>query len=145
MFQQLSAPYLGRAGRAVADTVEVVERGSDLVVARHRSRVGWWTAETVESVRFEAPERITFRHLRGPVPHAVETFELAEHDEHTELVYRGELGLDFWIVGRLAGRHWVTPTWLAIVERHLAETKTAAEARAAARRRRVNGSAGESP
>ncbi len=100
VFQQLSAPYLGRAGRAVAETVEVVERGSDLVVARHRSRVGWWTAETVESVRFEAPERISFRHLRGPVPHAVETFELSEHDERTELVYRGELGLDFWILGR---------------------------------------------
>jgi hypothetical protein len=52
------------------------------------------------------------------------------------LVYRGELGLDFWGLGRLLGRRWVAPTWLAIVERHLAEVKSAVEARAAARRRR---------
>ena len=136
VFEQLSAPYLGRKPRALADTLEVLERGSDMVVARHVSRVGFWTAETVESVRFEAPERISFRHLRGPVPHALETFELSELDGATELVYRGELGIDFWVLGRLAGRFWVTPTWLSIVEGHLADTKSAAEARAEARRRR---------
>ena len=136
VFEQLSAPYLGRPPRAVAATIEVVERGSDMVVARHTSKVGWWTAETVESVRFEAPERISFRHLRGPVPHAVETFELSERDGGTELVYRGELGIDFWVFGRLAGRLWVTPTWRSIVEQHLAATKSAVEARAEARRRR---------
>jgi hypothetical protein len=27
-------------------------------------------------VRFERPERITFRLVRGPVPHVVETYEL---------------------------------------------------------------------
>jgi hypothetical protein len=136
VFEQLSAPYLGRRPRALADTLEVLERGSDMVVALHRSRVGFWTADTVESVRFEAPECISFRHLRGPVPHALETFELSERDGSTELVYRGELGIDFWVFGRLAGRYWVTPTWLSIVERHLADTKSAAEGRAEAHRRR---------
>ena len=136
VFQLLSAPYLGRPPRAVAETVEVLERGSDMVVARHLSKVGFWTAETVESVRFESPERISFRHLRGPVPYALETFELFEDDGSTELVYRGELGIDFWVLGRLAGRYWVAPTWLSIVEGHLAATKAAAEARAGAHRRR---------
>ena len=136
VFEQLSAPYLGRTPRGLADTLEVVERGSDMVVARHRSKVMFWTAETVESVRFEPPERISFRHLRGPVPHALETFDFVESDGGTELVYRGELGIDFWVVGRLVGRYWVTPTWLGIVQNHLADTKSAVEARAAARRRR---------
>jgi hypothetical protein len=136
VFEQLSAPYLGRTPRGLTETLEVLERGSDLVVARHRSKVAFWTAETVESVRFEPPERISFRHLRGPVPHALEAFELFEHEGSTELVYRGELGIDFWVLGRLAGRYWVTPTWLSIVERHLDEAKSAAEARAEARQRR---------
>jgi len=136
VFELLSAPYLGRPPRSLADTLEVLERGSDMVVALHRSKVAFWTAETVESVRFEAPQRISFRHLRGPVPHALETFELSEHDGSTELVYRGELGIDFWVFGRLAGRYWVAPTWLSIVERHLADTKDSAEARAKARQRR---------
>ena len=107
-----------------------------MVVARHVSKVAFYASETVESVRFEAPGRISFRHLRGPVPHAVEAFELVERNGGTELVYTGELGIDFWALGKLAGRYWVTPTWLGIVREHLDKVKTAAEARAEARRRR---------
>jgi Polyketide cyclase / dehydrase and lipid transport len=136
VFEHLSAPYLGRTPRETAATLEVIERGSDMVVARHVSKVAFYTSETVESVRFEAPGRISFRHLRGPVPHAVEAFELVERDGGTELVYTGELGIDFWLLGRLAGRYWVTPTWIGIVREHLDQVKTAAEARAEARRRR---------
>jgi hypothetical protein len=136
VFEQLSAPYLGRTPRETAATLEVIERGSDMVVARHFSKIGFYTSETVESVRFEAPRRISFRHLRGPVPHAVEAFELAELNGGTELVYTGELGIDFWVLGKLAGRYWVTPTWLGIVHEHLDEVRTAVEARAGARRRR---------
>jgi hypothetical protein len=136
VFEHLSAPYLGRTPRETAATVDVIERGSDMVVARHVSKVAFYTSETVESVRFEAPGRISFRHLRGPVPHAVEAFELSERDGGTELVYTGELGIDFWLLGRLAGRYWVTPTWIGIVREHLDQVKTAAEARAEARRRR---------
>jgi hypothetical protein len=64
----------------------------------------------------------------------VETFELSEREASTELVYRGELGIDFWVFGKLAGRYWVTPTWRSIVEHHLADVKALAESR----RRRVN-------
>jgi hypothetical protein len=136
VFEQLSAPYLGRTPSETAATLEVIERGSDMVVARHVSKVAFYTSETVESVRFDAPGRISFRHLRGPVPHAVEAFELADRNGGTELVYTGELGIDFWVLGKLAGRYWVTPTWLRIAREHLGEVKTAAEARAGARRRR---------
>jgi hypothetical protein len=136
VFEQLSAPYLGRTPRETGATLEVIERGSDMVVARHVSKVAFYASETVESVRFEAPGRISFRHLRGPVPHAVEAFELVERNGGTELVYTGELGIDFWALGKLAGRYWVTPTWLGIVREHLDKVKTAAEARAEARRRR---------
>jgi hypothetical protein len=136
VFEYLSAPYLGRARRDGAETVEVLERGADLVVARHRSKVAWWAAETVESVRFEAPARVSFRHLRGPVPHALESFELIEREGGCELTYRGELGLDFWVLGSVAARYWVVPTWLGIVETHMGEAKSMVEARAAARRRR---------
>jgi hypothetical protein len=146
VFEQLSAPYLGRTPRETAATLEVIERGSDMVVARHVSKVAFYASETVESVRFEAPGRISFRHLRGPVPHAVEAFELVERNGGTELVYTGELGIDFWLLGRLTGRYWVTPTWIGIVREHLDEVKSAAEARAGARRRREQrDEAGEQP
>ena len=47
-----------------------------MVLAAHYTRSGRLTTTTVETVRFERPERIWFRLLRGPVPHVLERFEL---------------------------------------------------------------------
>ena len=63
--------------------LEVWERGADMVVASHRSRLSGYTAETLEAVRFERPDRITFRHLRGPSRTPTESFELVDHDDGT--------------------------------------------------------------
>lgn len=137
VFQQLASPYLGRTPKEMRERLEVVERGEDLVVAAHHTDLGRYTATTVEAVGFEEPERITFRHLRGPVPHAVEEFVLAETDDGgTELTYRGELGLDWGGAGRLAARRWVVPVWRKQVAEHLEAVKPAVEERAERRRRR---------
>ena len=54
--------------------------------------------------------RISFRLVRGPVPHVTETYELRETSQGTEFTYAGELGADLWRLGewwadRVAG-HW---------------------------------------
>lgn len=136
VFDVIAAPYLGRSSREARAHVRVWERGADLVVASHLSRLQGYTAETVEAVRFERPERVSFRHLRGPVPHAAETFTLSEDDGVTTLRYEGEVGLDFWGLGRLAARRWVVPTWEGVVRESLDGTRRAAEERAAVRARR---------
>jgi hypothetical protein len=100
VFDVIAAPYLGRTPRALTAEVEVLERGSDMVVAAHRTAVGWgMVATTVESVRFVRPETVSFRLLRGPVPHVVEEFALTEESGGTRLDYTGELGTDFWSLG----------------------------------------------
>src|SRR5205807_8450453 len=77
VFDVIAARYLGRTPRALRAEVEVLERGTDMVVAAHHTRVGGGlTATTVESVRFERPRAVTFRLLRGPVPHVTERFAL---------------------------------------------------------------------
>jgi hypothetical protein len=48
---------------------------------------------------------VGFRHLGGPVPHAVEEFVLEETDSGTVLRYSGEIGIDFFILGRIAARY----------------------------------------
>jgi hypothetical protein len=90
----------------------------------------------VEAVGFEPPERIRFRHLRGPVPHVIEEFRLTEEGEASGLEYRGELGIDFWWLGRLAARVWAVPNWDRVVRAAMEKTKAGAEARHEARRRR---------
>ena len=110
VFDLLYVPYAERQPRAFRDKVEVWERGSDMVLAAHRTRVRGRTVTTVETVRFHRPARIDFRLVRGPVPHVVEAFLLEERGETTELTWRGELGTDFGAVGAWWGRR-VAAAW----------------------------------
>lgn len=87
------------------------------------------TATTVETVRFERPEAVHFRLVRGPVPHVVEQFALHETPDGTELEYSGELGTDLWALGRLWGAA-VARTWEATVQSSLEGVKDEAERRA---------------
>lgn len=142
VFEQLATAYLGRTPREVREHLEVLERGDDMVLALHRTPVHFYTAETLETVRFERPERVVFRHVRGPVPHAEEEFVLTEvagegdgELGETELLYRGEIGLDLWAIGWLAARWWVRPVWERRVRESMEETVGGVEARAAARAR----------
>jgi hypothetical protein len=137
VFDYLAAPYLGRTPAALREHLQVWERGEDLVIASHRSQLAGYTAETVEAVRFERPSRITFRHLRGPVPHAVESFELFDEPDGTRLEYRGEVGLDWWFVGSWAAKWWVVPTWNRVVASSLAASKQGVEELAERQRERV--------
>jgi hypothetical protein len=129
VFDVVAEPYLGRTPRALRAKLEVLERGDDLVLAAHHTPVRGLTATTVETVRFERPERVHFRLVRGPVPHVVETFELREHDGKTELEYTGELGTDLWLAGQLWGAA-VARTWEATVAASLEAIRVEAERRA---------------
>ena len=131
VFEVASQPYLGRSTRAMREKVQVLERGSDMVLAAHFTPVGEsTTATTVETVRFEPPERIAFRLVRGPVPHVVETFELREDgDGVTELVYEGELGTDLWGLGARWG-DIVAQSWERTVAESLEAMRVEAERRA---------------
>jgi len=99
VFDVIAAPYLGRTPLAMSDKLEVWERSSDMAVAAHRTNTGRLTTTTVETVRFERPYRITFRLLRGPVPHVQESYDLLPVESGTRFVYAGELGTDLWALG----------------------------------------------
>lgn len=140
VFEIVAAPYLGTLPASMEGKIEILERHGDLVVALHRTPLPLSDAITVESVAFERPERVTFKLLRGPVPHVSEEFLLEERDGETEFTYTGELGADLWAFGRLYGGRIVKPVWEKVVRESLAQVKAAAEDRAAARARRAEGS-----
>jgi len=130
VFEVIAAPYR-RTPRAMAEKLEVLERGSDLVLAAHHTALGHGlTATTVETVHFEPPGRIAFRLVRGPVPQVTETFELREQGDATELVYSGELGTDLWGLGASWGAIVARP-WERTVAESLAGIRAEAERRAA--------------
>jgi hypothetical protein len=130
VFDVIAAPYLERTPRALAEEITVLERGSDMVLAAHRTPVGQGlVATTVETVRFSRPEAVDFRLVRGPVPHVVERFELREEDGVTQFDYRGELGVDFWAAGRWWGEQ-VARKWEATVRSSMERIRLEAERRA---------------
>ena len=129
VFDVLSEPYLGRQTRAVAEKIRILERGSDMVLAAHRTPLGGrLVATTVETVRFTRPERIDFRLTRGPVPYVVEQFMLNAHEQHTRLDYAGQLGTDLWALGARWGDLVAAP-WERTVEMTFAAVKAEAERR----------------
>ncbi len=128
VFEVVSAPYLGRTPRALRSKLEVLERSDDFVLAAHHTRAYGLTATTVETVRFEPPERVHFRLVRGPVPYVVEQFELHETADGTLLEYTGELGTDLWALGSWWGAA-VARTWEATVESSLRAVADEAERR----------------
>lgn len=132
VFDVVAEPYLGRTPRALRSKLEVLERGADIVLAAHFTPAYGLTATTVETVRFERPQQVSFRLLRGPVPHVLETFELREAGDGTELRYSGELGTDLWTLGALWGAA-VARTWEATVASSLDRIRAEAERRATAR------------
>jgi hypothetical protein len=131
VFDVIAEPYLGRTPRAMASKLRVLERGSDMVLAEHFTPTSAGrVSTTVETVRFEPPHRVSFRLVRGPVPHVTEAFELESVDDGTALRYSGELGTDFWGLGRAWGDR-VAKVWEATVEASLDSIRTEAERRAA--------------
>jgi hypothetical protein len=128
VFDIIAGPYLGRTPRAMQDTLRVWERGEDMVLAEHRTTTGRLVTTTVETVRFERPNRITFRLVRGPVPHVAETFELRAVADGTAFTYSGELGTDLWQLGRWWGDR-VAGAWQDAVARSLESVQAEAERR----------------
>ena len=84
---------------------------------------------TVETVRFERPERVDFRLVRGPVPHVAESFLLEAAPDGTRLTWEGELGTDLWALGGWWGNR-VARSWENAVRCSLDAVKAEAERRA---------------
>jgi hypothetical protein len=100
-----------------------------MALAAHFTPTCVGKATTVETVRFDAPSRIDFRVLRGPVPHVAEAFVLRPIEAGTELTWSGELGTDFWALGRVWGNK-VAKAWEAAVRKSIESVRAEAERRA---------------
>jgi hypothetical protein len=134
VYALLAQPYLGRPTRALADKVRVLERGSDMILAAHRTPIrGTLVAVTIETVKFSPVDRIDFRLMRGPVPHVVEKFTLTSTEAGCQLEYDGELGTDFGALGAWWGRI-VAHRWQAVVEASMTSVKVEAQRQQARRR-----------
>ena len=128
VFDVVADPYLRRTPHALREKLEVWERSSEMALAAHFTPTPLGKATTVETVRFQRPERVDFRLVRGPVPHVAESFELRPVVDGTELTWSGELGTDLWALGRWWGEK-VAEIWEATVRAALEHVTAEAERR----------------
>jgi hypothetical protein len=129
VYDVIATPYLKQTPRAMEGKLHVLERGDDLVLAEHYTKVGRRTTVTVESVRFERPHQVRFRLVRGPVPEVNETFELQPEGDGTRFTYTGVIGTDLWGIGAFWG--WIVGRqWEQTVRASIASIKEEAERRA---------------
>jgi hypothetical protein len=99
VFDVIASPYLGKTPRSMKDHLDVWERGTDMVLAAHYTKVKCGVTSTLETVQFDWPERINFRLVRGPVPHVRESFVLEATEGGSTLTWEGELGTDLGALG----------------------------------------------
>ena len=128
VFDVIASPYLGKTPRSMKDHLDVWERGTDMVLAAHRTKVKCGVTSTLETVQFERPERINFRLVRGPVPHVRESFVLEATEGGSKLIWEGELGTDYGALGARWG-DVVARSWEKAVRSSMNAIITEAERR----------------
>ena len=132
VFDVIAGPYLRKTPRSMEDHLQVWDRGVDMVLAAHFTEVKCGVTSTVETVRFERPQRIHFRLVRGPVPHVRESFILEATDSGSTLTWEGELGTDFGRLGVLWG-DVVERSWEKAVRSSMKAIISESERRSAAK------------
>ena len=132
VYQKMTSFGKGRLQGDNNESSRVISQDGNNLVVEFRTKAGPFSYTTIEQVTLEAPERITFKHLRGPLHYAWEEFALNEADGNTELVHSGEL---VWsrlpLVGWLGGLLYTKPVFERTIEKHMKQIKVTCEARAA--------------
>ena len=134
VFQMLSATGKGSLSGATGESSRVLERIGVSIIAEFLTKSDTRTYRTAEEVRLYPSERITFRHLEGPLVYSEKEFSLFDRGSRTELRYKGEMECRVRlmpVIGWLIAMVCVRPEYKIVIRKHMHRLKAAAEARAA--------------
>jgi len=132
VFQKMSHFGRGRMKGDNNESARVICREGDKLVAEFVTKSWIFKYKTIEEVSIEAPDRITFKHLVGPLHYAWEEFVFNDIDGDTELVHNGEfIWSKFPLVGWLGGLFYTKRAFESVIAKHLERVKFTCEERAA--------------
>ena len=125
-----------RRGRIAGDDTEsskLISEDGNTKVVEFRTKTGPFTYTTVEEVRLLPQERISFKHLEGPLHFSEEEFSFEETgDGQTVMTHSGSfIWKTFPFFGWFGGAIYTRPMFHRVIRKHLAVVKEATEARAA--------------
>lgn len=127
IWQILASTGRGQLPRS-KNTARLIERKSDnILIVEFSTHSPKKTYTTLEEMTLHPPDRITFRHLTGPLPYVWEEMKLeAQRESQTALLYRGEFSTRSPI-GFLLAPLYIRPLFDKLALQHLKEIKHAAE------------------
>ena len=117
-------------GSGPDEGARLVERDGNRLLMEFHSRDGRKTYRTLEEVMLYPEERITFRHLEGPLHHSQEEFVFTEGLPGTVMTNNGEIECRMhWMPGAgwIVARFYVKPRYERLVLRHMNNLKDRAE------------------
>ncbi len=120
----------GDSPRGKDEGARLVRREGNRLLMEFHSRDGRKTYRTLEEVMLYPEERITFRHLEGPLHHSQEEFVFAELDSGTKMTHNGEIECRMrWLPGAgwTVARFYVKRRYERLVLRHMNSLKEQAE------------------
>ena len=125
---------IGEASRKSTSDIEegktLLERDGNRLLMEFRSRDGRKMYRTVEEVMLYPDERITFRHIEGPLHHSQEEFKFTAEDSGTKMTHNGEIECRMhWlpVAGWMVARFYVKRRYESLVLRHMNSLKDQAE------------------
>ena len=131
VFQKMSSFGSGRLKGDVDGSSRVISQEENHLVVEFKTKAGLFSYTTIEEITLEPPERISFRHLKGPFHYAWEQFTLTDVDGDTELAHDGEF---IWkripLIGWFGGMVYTRPVFERTVARHMEQIRETCEARA---------------
>ncbi len=133
IFQMLTSFRRGRIAGDDAESSRLVSEDGNAKVVEFSTKAGPFTYTTLEEVTLYPPERIAFKHLKGPLHFSEEEFTFEEmRDGQTLMTHGGSfVWKRFPFFGWLGGVIYTRPMYHRVIRKHLAIVKEAAEARAA--------------
>ena len=120
----------GNAPASNGESKKLLEREGNRLLMEFNSRDGRKMYRTVEDVMLYPEERITFRHLEGPLYHSQEEFVFTEIDSGTMMTHNGEIEWRMhWVPGAgwAVARFYVKRRYERLVLRHMNGIKELAE------------------
>ena len=121
------------SGNSTGDMEEgktLLERDGNRLLMEFRSRDGRKMYRTLEEVMLYPEERITFRHIEGPLNHSQEEFRFTEEGSGTKMTHTGEIECRMhWlpVAGWAVARFYVKRHYERLVLRHMNSLKDQAE------------------
>ena len=133
VFQMLTSFRRGRISGDNAESSKLISEDGETKIVEFRTKAGPFTYTTLEEVKLYPPDRITFKHLDGPLHFSEEAFTFEEtRDGKTVLTHCGSFIWNlFPFFGWFGGLIYTRPMFHRVIREHLAVVKEAAKARAA--------------